>query len=118
MKTTVAPHNILFPAIPVPEHHSPLQILILAPQPFFQERGTPIAVRCLAEELAKELNGRALQDVHDLKEPTKLLTAAGKPAPTGARPPSSRRWTRPAAPYGRPGAGSGPKAWIPSPRQA
>ena len=28
---------------------SPLQILVLAPQPFFQERGTPIAVRVLAE---------------------------------------------------------------------
>lgn len=31
-----------------------------------------------AEELAKELNGRALGDVHDAKDPTKLLTAAGK----------------------------------------
>ena len=28
------------------------EILILAPQPFFQERGTPIAVRLLTEELA------------------------------------------------------------------
>ena len=29
-----------------------MQILLLAPQPFFQERGTPIAVRLLSEELA------------------------------------------------------------------
>lgn len=31
-----------------------------------------------AEELAKEMNGRALKDVYDLKETTKLLTPAGK----------------------------------------
>lgn len=31
-----------------------------------------------AEELAKEMNGRALSDVYDLKDPTKLLTPAGK----------------------------------------
>jgi formate dehydrogenase major subunit len=31
-----------------------------------------------AEELAKEMNGRALSDVHDLKDTTKLLTPAGK----------------------------------------
>ena len=55
----------LFPAIPVPEHHSPLQILILAPQPFFQERGTPIAVRCLAEELAKDGNAVDLLVFHE-----------------------------------------------------
>ena len=30
-----------------------MRILILAPQPFFQERGTPIAVRMLAEALAE-----------------------------------------------------------------
>lgn len=28
-------------------------MLILAPQPFYQERGTPITVRLLTEELAK-----------------------------------------------------------------
>ncbi len=28
-------------------------VLILAPQPFYQERGTPIAVRLLTEELAE-----------------------------------------------------------------
>ncbi len=32
----------------------PLSILLTAPQPFFQERGTPIAVRLLAETLAAE----------------------------------------------------------------
>ena len=32
----------------------PLKILLVAPQPFFQERGTPIAVRLLAETLATE----------------------------------------------------------------
>lgn len=31
-----------------------------------------------AEELAKEMNGRALSDVYDLKDATKLLTPAGK----------------------------------------
>lgn len=31
-----------------------LKILLVAPQPFFQERGTPIAVRLLAETLAAE----------------------------------------------------------------
>ncbi len=31
-----------------------LSILLVAPQPFFQERGTPIAVRMLAETLASE----------------------------------------------------------------
>lgn len=30
----------------------PLRILIIAPQPFYQDRGTPIAVRLLTEELA------------------------------------------------------------------
>lgn len=30
----------------------PLHILVIAPQPFFQERGTPIAVRLLVEELS------------------------------------------------------------------
>lgn len=34
---------------PAPDH--PLRILVIAPQPFFQERGTPIAVRLLVEEL-------------------------------------------------------------------
>lgn len=31
-----------------------MRILFLAPQPFYQERGTPIAVRLLLEELSKE----------------------------------------------------------------
>lgn len=30
-----------------------MRILVLAPQPFFQNRGTPIAVRMLAEDLCK-----------------------------------------------------------------
>src|SRR5258708_36636193 len=30
----------------------PLRILVLAPQPFFQDRGTPIAARALLETLA------------------------------------------------------------------
>ena len=33
---------------------APLNILLTAPQPFFQERGTPIAVRLLSESLAAE----------------------------------------------------------------
>lgn len=33
---------------------TPLSILLVAPQPFFQERGTPIAVRLLAQTLAAE----------------------------------------------------------------
>lgn len=32
----------------------PLSILLVAPQPFFQERGTPIAVRLLAKTLAEQ----------------------------------------------------------------
>ena len=31
-----------------------------------------------ADELAREMNGRALEDVYDLKDPTKLLAAKGK----------------------------------------
>ncbi len=34
-----------------PQKH--LRILLLAPQPFYQDRGTPIAVRLLATELAR-----------------------------------------------------------------
>lgn len=44
---------------------SPLQILVLAPQPFFQERGTPIAVRVLAEELAEAGHGVDLLVFHE-----------------------------------------------------
>ena len=35
------------------KHPRTPDVLILAPQPFYQERGTPIAVRLLTEELAK-----------------------------------------------------------------
>ena len=31
-----------------------------------------------ADELAREMNGRALEDVYDLKDPAKLLAAKGK----------------------------------------
>jgi glycosyltransferase involved in cell wall biosynthesis len=37
----------------------PKRVLVLAPQPFFQERGTPIAVRLLLEELGQQ--GHQLQ---------------------------------------------------------
>ena len=43
----------------------PLQILMLAPQPFFQERGTPIAVRMLSEELASAGNAVDLLVFHE-----------------------------------------------------
>lgn len=33
-----------------------MRVLVLAPQPFYQERGTPIAVRIAVETLAKKLN--------------------------------------------------------------
>lgn len=36
-----------------PKLHWRLKILVLAPQPFYQERGTPIAVRLLLEALSK-----------------------------------------------------------------
>jgi glycosyltransferase involved in cell wall biosynthesis len=36
------------------QHTKPLTILLTAPQPFFQERGTPIAVRLLCETLAAQ----------------------------------------------------------------
>ena len=57
--------NSTFPANLPSAHHPPLQILILAPQPFFQERGTPIAVRHLAEELAKDGNAVDLLVFHE-----------------------------------------------------
>ncbi len=41
------------------------EILILAPQPFFQERGTPIAVRLLTEELADAGNKVDLLTYHE-----------------------------------------------------
>lgn len=43
----------------------PLQILLLAPQPFFQDRGTPIAVRMLSEELAQAGNSVDLLVFHE-----------------------------------------------------
>lgn len=42
-----------------------MQILLLAPQPFFQERGTPIAVRLLSEELANAGNEVDLLVFHE-----------------------------------------------------
>ena len=32
-----------------------MKVLVIAPQPFFQERGTPIAVKLAVETLAKKL---------------------------------------------------------------
>ena len=31
-----------------------MNVLLISPQPFFTERGTPIAVRCLAEALCAD----------------------------------------------------------------
>ena len=45
--------------------NEPLQILMLAPQPFFQDRGTPIAVRLLSEELASAGNEVDLLVFHE-----------------------------------------------------
>lgn len=42
-----------------------MKILLLAPHPFFQERGTPIAVRLLASELAEKGHGVEMLCYHE-----------------------------------------------------
>ncbi len=49
-----------------------MRILFLAPQPFFQERGTPIAVRLAIQVLGKRL--KKLSDNNDSKDQIDLLT--------------------------------------------
>ncbi|MBU4275336.1 MAG: glycosyltransferase family 4 protein [Proteobacteria bacterium] len=45
-----------------------MRILLLAPHPFFQERGTPIAVRLLASELAEQGHGVQMLCYHEGSE--------------------------------------------------
>lgn len=45
-----------------------MKILLLAPHPFFQERGTPIAVRLLASELAEQGHGVQMLCYHEGSE--------------------------------------------------
>ncbi|MBT7065178.1 MAG: glycosyltransferase, partial [Verrucomicrobia bacterium] len=42
-----------------------MKILLLAPHPFYQERGTPIAVRLLAETLAADGHHVDLLSYHE-----------------------------------------------------
>ena len=61
----------------------PVNVLLLAPQPFYRERGTPIAVRLLAEELCSAGHAVDLLVYHageDISFPgLRLLRAAAPP---------------------------------------
>jgi glycosyltransferase involved in cell wall biosynthesis len=64
-------------------------VLVIAPQPFYQERGTPIAVRLLVETLAR--NGQAVDlltyhDGSDLDMPGVRHIRAGRPPGVRAIP--------------------------------
>jgi glycosyltransferase involved in cell wall biosynthesis len=48
-----------------PAARRPLRILVLAPQPFFQDRGTPIATRALLEALAARGHALELLTFHE-----------------------------------------------------
>ena len=66
-----------------PERIHPLKILLLAPQPFYRERGTPIAVRLLAETLCALGHAVDLLVYHEGEEISypglRLLRAAAPP---------------------------------------
>ena len=55
-----------------------MNILLLAPHPFFQERGTPIAVRLLATTLAGQGHAVDMLCYHEGQE---VEPARGAPAP-------------------------------------
>ncbi len=66
-----------------------MKILLVAPQPFYQERGTPIAVRLLAETLCDfghEVDLLVYHDGADITVPGMRLLRAGRPPGIGAVP--------------------------------
>jgi len=64
-----------------------LNILLLAPHPFYQERGTPIAVRLLAETLARDNHHVDIMAYHegDDVDIHPQVTLLRSPAPPGIR---------------------------------
>jgi glycosyltransferase involved in cell wall biosynthesis len=59
-----------------------VRILVIAPQPFYTERGTPIAVRAMAEALAAAGHGVDLLVFHageDVRMPAVRIVRAGRP---------------------------------------
>lgn len=66
-----------------------MKILLVAPQPFYCERGTPIAVRLLAEQLCAfghEVDLLVYHDGEDVKIPGLRLFRAGRPPGVGHVP--------------------------------
>jgi glycosyltransferase involved in cell wall biosynthesis len=66
-----------------------MKILMVAPQPFYQERGTPIAVRLLVEslcDLGHEVDLLVYHDGADIAIPGMRLIRAGKPPGVGRVP--------------------------------
>lgn len=66
-----------------------MRILLLAPQPFYRERGTPIAVRMLAGQLCAfghEVDLLVYHDGEDVQMPGLRLFRAGRPPGVGQVP--------------------------------
>lgn len=66
-----------------------MKILLIAPQPFYRERGTPIAVRLLAETLCSfghEVDLLVYHDGDDIEVPGMRLLRAGRPPGVGQVP--------------------------------
>ena len=66
-----------------------MKILLVAPQPFYRERGTPIAVRLLAEQLCAfghEVDLLVYHDGEDITIPGVRLFRAGRPPGVGRVP--------------------------------
>lgn len=66
-----------------------MKILMVAPQPFYQERGTPIAVRLLVEslcDLGHEVDLLVYHDGKDISIPGARIIRAGKPPGVGRVP--------------------------------
>ncbi|MCG6894967.1 MAG: glycosyltransferase family 4 protein [Desulfobacteraceae bacterium] len=67
-----------------------MNILLIAPQPFFQDRGTPIAVRLLAESLGAEGHSIHLLTYHegeDIVLPNVVIHRSPKPPGISSVPP-------------------------------
>lgn len=66
-----------------------MKVLLVAPQPFYRERGTPIAVRVLAEQLCAfghEVDLLVYHDGEDIAMPGLRLFRAGRPPLVGQVP--------------------------------
>ena len=66
-----------------------MKILLVAPQPFYRERGTPIAVRLLVEQLCAlghEVDLLVYHDGEDVQVPGLRLFRAGRPPGVGEVP--------------------------------